>query len=67
MGGETNQNSKRKEKSKPWMAESGARWGMNLIMNRLNFREGNGTPTPVLLPGKSHGRKSLVGCSPWGH
>ena len=24
-------------------------------------------PTPVLLPGKSHGRKSLVGCSPWGH
>ena len=24
-------------------------------------------PTPVLLSGKSHGRKSLVGCSPWGH
>ena len=23
--------------------------------------------TPVLLPGKSHGRRSLVGCSPWGH
>ena len=23
-------------------------------------------PTPVLLPGKSHGWKSLVGCSPWG-
>ena len=23
-------------------------------------------PTPVLLPGKSHGRGSLVGCSPWG-
>ena len=22
--------------------------------------------TPVLLPGKSHGRRSLVGCSPWG-
>ena len=22
--------------------------------------------TPVLLPGKSHGRWSLVGCSPWG-
>ena len=21
-------------------------------------------PTPVLLPGKSHGRRSLVGCSP---
>ena len=23
-------------------------------------------PTPVLLPGKSQGRRSLVGCSPWG-
>ena len=23
-------------------------------------------PTPVLLPGKSHGRRSLVGCSPQG-
>ena len=24
-------------------------------------------PTPVPLPGKSHGRRSLVGCRPWGH
>ena len=24
-------------------------------------------PTPVLLPGKSHGQRSLVGGSPWGH
>ena len=24
-------------------------------------------PTPVLLTGKSHGRRSLVGYSPWGH
>ena len=23
-------------------------------------------PTPVLLPGKSHGQRSLVGCRPWG-
>ena len=23
-------------------------------------------PTRVLLPGKSHGRRSLVGCSSWG-
>ena len=23
-------------------------------------------PTPVLLLGKSHGRRSLLGCSPWG-
>ena len=24
-------------------------------------------PIPVLLPGKSHGWRSLVGCNPWGH
>ena len=23
-------------------------------------------PTPILLPGKFHGWRSLVGCSPWG-
>ena len=23
-------------------------------------------PTPVLLPGKSHGWRKLIGCSPWG-
>ena len=28
--------------------------------------EGNGKPTPVSLPGKSHGQRSLVGCSPLG-
>ena len=31
------------------------------------YREGRQWhPTPVLLPGKSHWRRSLVGCSPWG-
>ena len=24
-------------------------------------------PTPVFLPGESHGQRSLVGCSSWGH
>ena len=24
-------------------------------------------PTPILLPGKSHGQRSLIGYSPWGH
>ena len=32
-----------------------------LFMGRRQWQ-----PTPVLLPEKSHGRKSLVGCSPWG-
>ena len=33
----------------------------------LGWRRRQWHPTPVLLPGKSHGRRSLVGCSPWGH
>ena len=32
----------------------------------LGLRRRQWHPTPVLLPGKSHGRRSLVGCSPWG-
>ena len=28
--------------------------------------EGNGNATPVLLPGKSHGQRNLIGYSPWG-
>ena len=31
------------------------------------FRRRQWHTTPVLLPGKSHGRRSLVSCSPWGH
>ena len=35
-----------------------------------NLRQGSRRrqwhPTPVLLPGKPHGWRSLVGCSPWG-
>ena len=30
------------------------------------YRRRQWHPTPGLLPGKSHGRRSLVGCSPWG-
>ena len=32
----------------------------------FNLEEGMET-TPVLLSGESHGQKSLVDCSPWGH
>ena len=32
------------------------------VLRRRQWR-----PTPVLLPGESHGQRSLVGCSPWGH
>ena len=33
---------------------------------QMTARRRRWQPTSVLLPGKSHGRKSLVGCSPWG-
>ena len=32
----------------------------------VHFRRRQWHPTPVLLPRKSHGWRSLVGCSPWG-
>ena len=34
--------------------------------SRMQFWRRQWQPTPVLLPGKSHGWRSLVGCSPWG-
>ena len=38
-----------------------------LPMASGNYRRRRWHPTPVLLPGKSHRQRSLVGCSPWGH
>ena len=39
----------------------------HLELVRENWLRRQWHPTPVLLPEKSHGRRSLVGCSPWGH
>ena len=33
---------------------------------RQHIRRRQSHPTPVLLPGKSHGQRSLVGCCLWG-
>ena len=38
---------------------------VSLVSLHLNRRR-RWHPTPVLLPRKSQGRRSLVGCSPWG-
>ena len=38
---------------------------MSLLFSMLSRRR-QWHPTPVPLPGKSHGWRSLVGCSPWG-
>ena len=37
-----------------------------LVFPRGSMRRRWWHSTPVLLPGKSHGWRSLVGCSPWG-
>ena len=37
-------------------------WGVSMHLRRRRQWH----PTPVLLPGKSHGRRGLVSCSPWG-
>ena len=37
-----------------------------LLFTRILTQRRQWHPTPVLLPGKSHGRRSLVGCSPRG-
>ena len=39
---------------------------LEYILPNPIFRKRQWHPTPALLPGKSHGRRSLVGCGPWG-
>ena len=48
-----------------WREKSGLErdLGVNII---IHCRRRQWHPTPVLLPGKSHRQRSLVGCSPWG-
>ena len=41
-------------------------WTDILTLDVFAFRRRQWHPTPVLLPGESHGRRSLAGCSPWG-
>ena len=38
----------------------------SILLCSAFFRRRQWYPTPVLLPGKSHGQRSLVGCSLWG-
>ena len=39
----------------------------SILRHSVFFRRRQWHPTSVLLPGKSHGWRSLMGCSPWGH
>ena len=62
----------------PWMEEPGGlqsmgslrvghNWVTSLSLFTFMHWRRQWHPTPVLLPGKSHGWRSLVGCSSWGH
>ena len=61
----------------PWMEEPGRLqsmgslrvghdWTTSLSLFTFMHWRRKWHPTPVLLTGKSHGWRSLVGCSPWG-
>ena len=41
-------------------------WKESYDQPRQHIRRRQWQPTLVLLPGKSHGRRSLVGCNSWG-
>ena len=40
--------------------------GFNPWVGKIRWRR-KWQPTPVYLPGESHGQRSLLGYSPWGH
>ena len=42
------------------------RRGLDFSVRKIPWRR-KWQPTPVFLPGKSHGQRSLVGYCPWGH
>ena len=50
--------------SNPWQLQLYQNW--SIWSSLCSFRRRQWHATPVLLPGKSHGWRSLVGCSPWG-
>ena len=47
-----------------WIQPALTQWAASELLNSAPLRKWH--PTPVLLPGKSHGRRSLVGYSWWG-
>ena len=41
-------------------------WATSLSLSTFMHWRGKWQPTPVFLPGESHGQRSLAGYSPWG-
>ena len=53
-------------KESAWQCRKYKRCAFNPWVRNIPWRR-KWQPIPVLLLGKSHGQKSLVGYSPWGH
>ena len=52
---------------KRWhLTQESLHWKREMLTTGLPGWRRQWHPTPVLLPGKSHGWRSPVGCSPWG-
>ena len=54
-----------KSREKPFTKSSYINVSWFVVVQSLQRRRWH--PTPVLLPGISHGQRSLIGCGPWGH
>ena len=58
----------RRSQEKGQATHSNIHWASLVAQMVKNPWVGNtGYPTPVFLPGESHGQRSLAGYSPWGH
>ena len=44
----------------------GAPKPLQMVIAAIKLKDKKWQPTPVFLPGESHGGRSLVGYSPWG-
>ena len=58
--------SKMISESSRFIPKMGLLWTFVNFLELGCFQRRQWHPTPVLLPGESHGWRSLVGCSPWG-
>ena len=54
------------EKFYGWTISNSLKTSNSCCVFKHQYQRRQWHPTPVLLPGQSHGRRSLVGCSPWG-
>ena len=67
----TKQKQTYRHRKQTWLSERMGGWVWNLRLTYTYYyikqRRREWQPTPVFLPGKFHGQRSLVGYSPWGH